>query len=857
MDVEGPFASSDHDQSDERAPEQRPTPDAPTPDAPTPDAERPLAGDDDQGAADDDIWDDEDDRWADEDATDDEDATYPLPQPLPRSAVARRGAAQRRTSRRRRHYIFYVRRMSRSRQAARSVTVTRAAWISVVALAVVALSSFTATLGLAASYYQSQTNSIAALSRTVAARDSLRIFDSRGVLLYELKNAGAQHSISLAQIPVTVVNATVAIEDRTFWVNQGVDVLSIIRAAVANYNGRRITQGASTITQQLVKRNILNSNETFDRKVREAILAIGMTTQGVYTKRQIMQIYLNSIPYGQEAYGIDAAAQAYFSYQDDPATGETAAQRLDLAQAAMLSGIPQNPNTNNPLLHPKAAHERQRVVLDSMVTYGYITRAQANAAYAEAGKPNFFNPQQKEQNLAPHFVAFIQTQISNMIAAGQLDLSRSGLNIYTTLDLDMQNNVQQAMKNHLYGNDLDDYGGGGLIRNDNVTNSAAIIANQHDGSIKVLLGSVDYYSTRIDGKFDVATQGFRGPGSSFKPIVYSAAFEKGWFPAMTVADQPTVFWDQGQDKPYKVLDFNPNKFFGTVTLRQALQFSLNIPAVKVMQYVGVDEARRNAMRMGINTWEGSWGLSSVLGSLDVRLYDMVQAYTVLANYGQYIPLHSINTITDSSGDVLYQYRTPRPVQVLSPQVAYMLTSILSDNPARIGEFGPCSPLYLDEKADCQAYGGNSPNARPAATKTGTGQNFWDDWTMGYTMDYTMGVWAGNNNHTPMRRIDGVTGAAPIWYNSMLYAERNLPKTPFPVPTGLRLATYTTSGITSRDWFLAGPLPVANIGNTGPATPPCITLTEDPQNPWNYCAATPTVTPGVTPKGTPSPPSPTP
>ncbi len=780
------------------------------------------------------------------------DSTAEHPVPMVSSASVRRAAAAHaKTNRRRRHYIFYLRRSSRSRQAARSLTLARAAWVSVVALTVLAVSAVLGTLGLAASYYQSQSANIAALGNTVASRDSLRIYDANGTLLYQLENDGAQHSISIAQVPITVVNATVAIEDHTFWINEGVDFNSIVRAALADVKGGQITQGASTITQQLIKQNILNSNETFDRKIREAILAVGMTTQGVYTKSQVLQMYLNSIPYGEQAYGIDSAATAYFSYQDDPATGETAAQHLDLAQASMLAGIPQSPSANDPLLHPVHARARQKEVLGAMVQYGYITQAQANAAYAEAGKPNFYHPQQQVQDLAPHFVEYVQEQLDNMIASGQLNVSRSGLNVYTTLDLGLQNHVQQAMKAHLYGNDVDDYTGN-LIRNDNVSNSAAVLVQQSTGAIKVLLGSINYNDDAIGGKFDVATQGFRSPGSSFKPIVYSMAFEKGWFPAMTLADDPTVFWDTGADVPYKVLDFNPGEFRNTVTVRQALQMSLNIPAVKAMQFVGVPDAQLQAERMGIKSWEGTWGLSSVLGALNVHLIDMVQAYTVFANYGQYIPLHAINEITDTSGNVLFQYQVPRPVQVISPQIAYLITSVLSDNKARTPEFGPCSPLYLagpqmysqvlDKQNSSFCQSSRYPD-RPAAVKTGTAQNLTDDFTMGYTMDYTMGIWVGNNNNSPMINLDGVTGAAPIWYDGMMAAEQGMPIKAFPVPQGVQFATYTSDGITSADWFLSGPLPPANIGNTEPGGTPCIHLTNNSADPWDYCAGPAAPPPG--------------
>ncbi len=753
-----------------------------------------------------------------------------------------------RMSRRRRRYIFYLRHSVRARQAARSNNLIRLAWASAIVTAALIRTILTASAGVAASYYQSQASVIGALNRTVSSHDSVRIYDSKGVLLYQFSDFGAQHSITLAHVPITVVNATVAIEDRSFWVNQGIDFTSIVRAAIADIQTRSINQGGSTITQQLIKQNVLNSNETFDRKLREAILSVGMTTSGAYTKSQILEMYLNSIPYGQEAYGIDAAASAYFGYQDDPATGESAAQHLDLAQASMLAGIPQNPNTNNPLLHPQQAHTRQTQVLNAMVTAGYITKDEMSAALAESAKPDFFHPQAATKNLAPHFVNFVEDQLSTMLQTGQLHLTRSGLNVYTTLDIAAQNYTQQAIKDHLYGNDRDDYGG--FIRNDHISNIAGMVVDNKTNGIRVFLGSVDYYSTKIDGQFNVLTQGLgRGPGSSFKPIVYATAFSKGWFPGMTIADMPTIFWDNGRERPYNPLDFNYKEFWGTITLRNALQNSLNIPAVKVMQFAGVNDVRTMATRMGITQSNGTWGLSSVLGTLDVHPYEMVQAYSVFAHYGQYIPLHSIDKITDSSGDTLYQYTPPRPIQVMSPQVAFLVTNVLSDNFTRAKDFGACSPLFLDttlKGGDCQAWlrqrpKGDptgqatwpSPNAWPAAAKTGTGNDFQDDWTPGYTMDYTGGFWGGNNDHTSMYHIDGITGAAPIWRTAMLYMEQGQPKIPFPVPEGVHKITYSSNGVTSTDWIINGVTPPKDIGNAAPDALPCIHFNDDPNNPRSY------------------------
>ena len=782
------------------------------------------------------------------------------------SPVVAMPAIRNRFARRRLRYTLYLRRSSRVRAAARAATYTRATWATVIALLVLTVGVLATSVSAAAAYYSTEQVAIASLSRTVASRDSVRIYDSKGVLLFQQDNFGAQHSISLAKMPISIINATVAIEDHTFWTNPGVDATSIIRAAQANFQSGGISQGGSTITQQLLKLNILGSHETYTRKLKEAILSVGVTESGAYSKQQILEMYLNSIDYGHEAYGIDSAAQIYYGYQDNPTTGVSAAQQLDLAQATMLAGIPQNPNINEPIGHFATALQRQQEVLVDMVKYGYITTKDAAAAYAEAQQPGFFkNFHYGTANLAPAFVNFVLQQLQSMVIAGQVSISRSGLNVYTTLDINLQNYSQAAMKKHLYGNDHDDYVGSHYIRQDNVTNTAGILVQQSTGAIKVMLGSVDYYSSQINGQYNVVTQAHRSAGSSFKPIVYATAFEKGWFPAMTIADSPTVFWDAGASKVYKPLDFNATSFAGEITLRDALQNSLNIPAVKVMQYASIPDVQRNALRMGLRSYEGSWGLSTVLGTLDVTPYDMAQMYTVLANYGQFIPLHSIDRITDSAGNTLYTYQQPRPVQVLTPQAAYMVTSVLEDNGART-EFGLCSPLYLDplispdlpgyitssnqgpigshECGAIYAGHGRSPNAWPAAVKTGTASDFTDDWTVGYTMDYTMAVWAGNNNHSPMNRIDGITGAAPTWYRTMLYAEQrdHLPKRDFPPVPGMQRATWTSNNVTSTDWFLGGALPPANIGSTGTQFTPC--FTNDPNNPWNYCAPPPpTATPG--------------
>jgi membrane peptidoglycan carboxypeptidase len=787
---------------------------------------------------------------------------------------------RRRLRHRRKRYALYVLRSHRRRAQDRSQGVQRAFLIAIAtALALVLAVAGTAT-ALAVSYYNSQLPLLEALQGRAASTDSVRIYDMHGTLLYQVNNAGVQHTIDLEQIPCSIVNATVATEDKTFFTNDGVDWQRILQAAVQDYQSNSPAQGASTITQQVIKNNVLDSEVTLDRKIREAILAFGMTTTGLYSKAQILAIYLNTVPYGPDIYGVDAAAHAYFDYNDtlnapsapttrnehctvNPTSYPTAALHLDLAQSSFLAGIPQNPVGYNPLttVGLQQALNRQQQVLHLMIVQGYITQAQADAAIKESHKPNFIQQPPPVQNLAPHFVQYVLDQLSTMVDTGQLTLSRSGLSVYTTLDLPLQNIVQQVMYDHLFippskGGDVDDYGT--YIYDDNVSNAAAVLIQQTTGDIRVLLGSYDYYATvtpngiPVDGKYDVATDGYRSPGSTFKALVYSTAFSMGWFPAMTLNDVPTIF--PSGTSNYKPLDAEKLAYDGEMTIRHALQHSMDIPAIKTLQFIGIPNLLDTMQRMGMS-YQGTPGLASAIGALGVHLIDMVDAYATFANYGTRIPVNSIDHIEDGSGNLIYQYVPPRGYQVFSPQVSFLLTSVLDDNAARGGNhgFGICSPLrlYTNSFSDC-AYAGNPGIDYPVASKTGTTDNLADDWALGYTMDFTGGVWVGNSNEGDyMHDIDGITGAAPIWQKMMLAAEGCTvlpysqyggvsdkgcrPTQPFPVPQGVVRAKYSSNGITSTDWFIQGSVPsIEGTGNGGP-THLCVSL-NDATNVWNYCGS---------------------
>lgn len=711
--------------------------------------------------------------------------------------------------RRRRRYALYRMEHNRKREERYNSLLRRAVLsaASLVALALLVVVGY--TIGDAYAYYQSQSALLNNLPSTVS-RDNVQIFDSTGTLLYTLTTGGIKHYVPLKQMSINVINATIAVEDKGFWTNQGVDFTAIVRAATDNLRYGRTVEGGSGITQQLVKNTVLNNDPTFDRKIKEAILAVGITQN--YSKQQILEMYLNSIGYGLSAYneslyGVDAAAEAYFGLHDHG--NVTAASQLDLAQAAMLAGIPNDPPNLDPFYHPKAALARQKAVLNAMVSEGYISAEEAVQAEDEAASPTFLKPPAEQLAQAPHFVDWIEGQLADMIDSGQLDASLTGLRVYTTLDLNLQNQVQQILQQHVQS-----------LNGANVDDGAAVIIDQHTGAILTMIGSVNYYDQSIGGNYNVATQGWREMGSSFKPITYVTAFEKGWFPAQTIFDGPTAF-DYNPGTPgYKPLDYS-RTFTGQQTVRSALQLSLNVPAVKALEFAGIDDTLNMAERLGLTIspqHSGTPGLSMTLGSLDVHMMDLASAYSTFANYGVRNQPFGIWRITDQKGNSVFQY-TPHGQQVISPQLAYLITSILSDNRSRAPEFGSCSPLYLyANNQECY-----SQSARPAAAKTGTTEDFRDDLTMGYTMDLTMGVWVGNDKDQPTNEANGIVGAAPIWHDAMLVAENGRPYQDFSVPSGVEKQNYCSNGRCNYDWFITGSEPQSNNLGNGGTLPPCLKI----------------------------------
>jgi len=571
---------------------------------------------------------------------------------------------------------------------------------------------------------------------------STKIYDRHGVLLYEVfdANAGRRTMVPIDEVPDDLIHATVATEDKTFYSNPGFDPLAILRSLWLNLTEGDIVSGASTITQQLVKSIFLSPEQTFTRKIQEAVLAQEITRR--YTKNQILEIYLNEIYYGNMAYGIEAAAETYFG---------KSARGLTLAEASLLAGLPQSPSIYDPYTNLEAAKARQTVVLRLMAKEGYISQSEANAAWDEDLR---FVPLRVEMK-APHFVVYVVKLLEEKY--GTEMVYRGGLRVHTTLDLQMQDIAQEVARERV-----------AALADRHVTNAAVVAIVPQTGEMRVMLGSIDFWDEEIDGQVNVALS-LRQPGSSIKPVNYLAAFEEGWTPATLIMDVRTEY-PNPPGPPYVPKNYD-GKEHGPVLVRQALACSYNIPAVKTLQFVGVPQMIEMARRLGITSFTEPerYGLSLTLGGAEIMLVEHTGAYAVLANGGVRVPPVAILRIEDSRGRVIEEYQPPAGEQAISPQHSYLITHILSDNEARSPAFGPDSPLRL---------------SRPAAAKTGTTDDWRDSWTVGYTPDLVAGVWVGNSDNTPMDHVAGSTGAGHIWHNFMERVLANTPPQDFPIPPAL-------------------------------------------------------------------------
>jgi 1A family penicillin-binding protein len=650
--------------------------------------------------------------------------------------------------------------------------------------------AFAGVMGLYA-YYARDLPDPGSLSRRQLFQTA-RIFDRQGRLLQELNDpsGGRRILVHLSDVPPIMRSATIAAEDASFYDNPGFDPRAVVRATYQWVRSGSPQSGASTITQQLVKNTLLGPEQTAERKIKEAFLAMELTRR--YSKDQILEMYLNEIGYGNRAYGVEAAAETYFGKP---------ARELTLPEASFLAGLPQAPSYYDPYTNMQAAKDRQSYVLDQLLRTGSITAEQRDSA-ARATLDLVPSDAASTQE-APHFVTYVRQALEDRF--GTDALFRDGLQVTTTLDLDMQHAAEDSARDHI--ND---------IRARNATNAALVSIQPSSGEIMAMLGSVDFEDRSIDGQVNVALAP-RQPGSTLKPFTYVTAFARGWSPATLVWDIPTTFPGN-----YRPNDFD-NKFPGPMTVRDALAQSRNIPALEALQFVSVPEMLATAHRMGIQDLRdpSRYGLSVTLGGGEVRLLDLTYAYAAFAAGGKqvggevpaerrdpaYRPFDpvSILKVTDSTGKVLYQYKPPTPVQVIDPRLAYQITSVLSDDRARAPTYGRNSPLVL--------------TGRPAAVKTGTTDEFRDSWVVGYTPDLVTGVWVGNSNNTPMRDVLGVAGAGQIWHAFMNSALDGTPVRSFDPPSGVVQAEVCTlSGLlptpecrentlpvhgTTRDFFVPG------------------------------------------------------
>lgn len=588
--------------------------------------------------------------------------------------------------------------------------------------------------------------------------ETTRIYARDGqTLLYEVFGDGQRTVVTLDQIPASVEAATVAVEDANFYTNPGVDIRGIARALWLNRQGT-IMSGGSTITQQLARIVLLGPDEraqqTYGRKIREAILAFRLSRE--YSKDQILQFYLNEVYYGNMAYGIEEAARSYF--------GKPASQ-LQLGEAALLAGLVQSPTDLNPLTNPDGAKKRQRIVLDQMAKTGAITRAAADTAFAA---PLLLNPQRSDI-AAAHYVFYVLDLLERKYGAELL--RGGGLRVVTTLDPRVQ-----GLAESIVADNIDE------LRARDANNAAVVAIDPRSGEILGMVGSADYGNRAIDGEVNVATSP-RQPGSALKPLVYAAALMRGWTPA-------TIIWDVPLDVDgYKPENYD-RTFHGPQRLRMALANSFNIPAVKALQFVGVDAFVDLAHAFGITTLQERerYGLAVALGAGEVTLLDLTNAYAALANGGHARPPSPLLRVATNNGEVLFTYEPPAGEQVLGPNgeaIAYLVSDMLSDNNARTPMFGADSVMRLD-------------GDRPAAVKTGTSNDYKDSLAVGYTPSLALGVWVGNTDATPMQEIAGANGAGLIWRDLMERVHEGLPAEPFARPANVEEAAICVStGVVSE------------------------------------------------------------
>lgn len=592
-----------------------------------------------------------------------------------------------------------------------------------------------------------------------------KIYDRNGKLLFDIFADQNRTQVSLSDMPKHLQQATIAIEDKDFYKHSGINPIGgMVRAVVSGITKQRL-EGGSTITQQLVKSALLSSERTVIRKVKEIILAFWV--EALYDKDKILELYLNQVPYGGTAWGIEAASEKYFNKN---------VKDLTLAEGALLAGLPQAPTLYSPFgAYPDLARERQKQVLRRMVEDGYISQQEADEAFAQELH------YRTETNIkAPHFVMYVKQQLVDRF--GQVVVEKGGLKVKTTLDLDLQEYAQATVSSEVE-----------KIRSYRVTNGAALITKPATGEVLAMIGSIDYFATP-SGSFNVTTA-TRQPGSSIKPINYAIGLEKKIVTLSTMfLDIPTCY---GQvNLPVYCPKNYDGKFRGPVQLRFALGNSLNIPATKMLFLNSVSDMVASASAFGIDTLNDprGYGLSLTLGGGEVRMTDMAEAFSVFANTGVRKDLVSILKVVDKTGLTMWEYKDANldkdipsqllidGVRVVSPETAYLISHVLLDNNARADAFGPSSSLVVPKHA--------------VSVKTGTTDDLRDNWTIGYTPQFLVATWVGNNDNTKMNAlVSGITGAAPIWNKLMRHVLEDKPDVWPRQPDGIVGAQIcTTTGL---------------------------------------------------------------
>jgi membrane peptidoglycan carboxypeptidase len=756
-------------------------------------------------------------------------------------------------------------------------------------------------------YYQDQLPRLQGLANQQISQTS-RIYDRNGNLLYEAYDSshlggGRRTPVSYSYLPQVLKDAQTSAEDPSFWTNSGIDPQAILRAGGQFVQAGGVVSGASTITQQLIKNLTNDTQQTLNRKVSEAALAIGLTQQ--YPKEKILEMYFNVSSFGAQNLGVEAAVEDYFHlnpqcdvnfnctpgvyylncdaahiaqcHPEQCDTSKYCDPMLGLARASLVAGMPQSPVTYDPTLGltdtatgQKYYLERQQYVLDQMLRWninvpglGQITQDMVSQAEAMTAKMQFPPYMHTYYHGCQHFVNWVISQLTAELGDA---FFTGGFNIYTTIDYKLEAFVEQSVRHHLR-----DPGFHWFLPNElplntgyNINNSAVVVMNAKTGEVLAMDGSADYNSTnpKIKGNFNSAVDAFRQPGSSFKPVVYATAFQQGWYPGIVIPDTKTYFPEGTSGIPAKCYPYGalycPQDYGGhynnvVFPIRKDLANSFNVPAVKTLEYAGLENVVNMARRFGITaidqdmanynainhthvTIAQHYGLSSALGTIEVPLIQMVSAYQVFADQGKRVPQQSILDIWDNYGHHLYHYDTahPQAVQVLSPQITYMLTSVMSDEASRAFEFENDHELSM---WDWQAVDGQTHDV---AAKTGTTENFKDNWTIGYTPDVVVGVWSGNADGSVFNQgVVGITGAAPIWHDIIEHVSGRCDSSfnppcfnyhftdhTFIQPSGVvNTCVSSANGLAGNgncDWMLDGEQPmssgITNPGNNPTPTP---------------------------------------